>query len=71
MMPMGFEYGFRRKLDVVSTRPEDREETLFDLGPFIRAANQMKARNTASPPRGRRWSACCGAGTAPRGGPRR
>lgn len=43
MMPLGFEYGFRRKLDVVHTRPEDWEEPLFDLGPFIRAANEMKA----------------------------
>ncbi|MDD5328938.1 MAG: alpha-amylase family glycosyl hydrolase [Sulfuricella sp.] len=43
MMPMGFEYGFRRKLDVVKTRPEDWEETLFDIGPFVRAVNAMKS----------------------------
>jgi starch synthase (maltosyl-transferring) len=42
MMPMGFETGQRRKLDVVHTRPEDMEAPLFDLGPFIRAANQTK-----------------------------
>jgi starch synthase (maltosyl-transferring) len=43
MMPMGFEFGFRRKLDVVKTRPDDWEEPLFDLSGFVRAANLMKA----------------------------
>lgn len=42
MMPMGFETGQRRKLDVVKTRPEDMEAPLFDLRSFITAANRMK-----------------------------
>jgi starch synthase (maltosyl-transferring) len=43
MMPMGFEYGFRRKLDVVDTRPDWWEEKLFDLSDFIAEANRGKA----------------------------
>ena len=31
MMPIGYEYGFRRELNVVMTRPEDREEPSFCL----------------------------------------
>ena len=42
MMPMGFESGQRRKLDVVETAPGDMEEPLFDLAPFIAAAHGMK-----------------------------
>ncbi|NIR42416.1 MAG: alpha-amylase, partial [Gemmatimonadetes bacterium] len=43
MMPMGYEYGFRKSLDVVKTRPEDWEEPLFDLSGFIGEVNRMKA----------------------------
>jgi starch synthase (maltosyl-transferring) len=43
MMPMGYEYGFRRRLDVVRTRPEDWEETGIDLTEFIAAVQAMKA----------------------------
>ncbi len=53
MMPIGFEYGFRRKLDVVKTRPEDWEETQFDLGPFVRAVNGMKSATPALNEEGR------------------
>lgn len=42
MVPIGFETGQRRKLDVVKTRPEDLEAPLFDLRSFIAAANRMK-----------------------------
>ncbi len=42
MMPIGYEFGFRRKLDVVTTRPTDWEEPLFDLTEFIADANAMK-----------------------------
>ena len=47
MMPVGFEYGFTRKLDVVNTRPEDWEEPKLDLTGFIGAVNAMK-RDTPS-----------------------
>ncbi len=43
MMPMGFEFGFARKLDVVTTRPGDWEAARFDLQPFIADVNAMKA----------------------------
>jgi len=42
MMPMGFETGQRRKLDVVGMRPSDYDAPLFDLSAFIAAANRMK-----------------------------
>ena len=43
MMPVGFEFGFRKKLHVVKTRPGDWEETGIDLTSFIAAVNRMKA----------------------------
>jgi Glycogen debranching enzyme, glucanotransferase domain len=42
MMPIGYEYGFRKKLHVVKTRPGDWEKPAFDLSAFIAAANEMK-----------------------------
>jgi len=42
MMPSGFEYGFRRRLDVVKTRPQDWEQPQWDLGGFITAVNRLK-----------------------------
>lgn len=43
MMPMGYEFGFRQKLDVVNTRPENSESPSFDISSFIRAVNEMKS----------------------------
>ncbi len=42
LMPMGYEFGFRRKLDVVATRPDHWEEPLFDLAEFVGAVNRLK-----------------------------
>lgn len=42
MMPIGFESGQRRKLDVVKTRSTDWDPELFDLRAFIAAANRTK-----------------------------
>ena len=42
MMPMGFEYGFRRRLDVVKTRPQDWEEPVWDLRDFIADVHRIK-----------------------------
>jgi starch synthase (maltosyl-transferring) len=42
MMPMGFEFGFRRRMDVVKTRPEDWEEPSFDLTGFIARINELR-----------------------------
>lgn len=43
MMPMGFEYGFRKQLHVVDTKPSDWEETGVDLTAFIREVNLIKS----------------------------
>ena len=42
LMPIGFEFGFRRALHVVNTRPEDWETTSVDLREFIAAVNRLK-----------------------------
>jgi starch synthase (maltosyl-transferring) len=42
MMPIGFEYGFRRRLNVVETRPEDWEEPSWDLSEFVTSVNRLK-----------------------------
>ena len=47
MMPMGYEYGFAKKLDVVTTRPSDWEEPRFDLSSDISAINRAKAASRA------------------------
>ena len=42
MMPMGFEFGFRKPLHVSHTTPADWEQTDIDLRDFIRKTNQVK-----------------------------
>jgi starch synthase (maltosyl-transferring) len=43
MVPIGFEYGFRRHLHVVYTRPEDWENPSWDDTRFLRTVNEYKA----------------------------
>jgi len=43
MMPMGFEYGFRKRLDVVTTTPNDWEQPNIDLTEFVSQVNAIKA----------------------------
>ncbi len=43
MIPIGYEYGFAKKLHVVETRPDDWEKPIFDLSDFIGEVNRMKA----------------------------
>jgi hypothetical protein len=45
MAPIGYEYGFREKTDVVSTRPSDWETPLFDIQHFIKQTNRFKLDN--------------------------
>lgn len=45
MIPIGFEFGFRQRLHVVKTRPENWEETGVDLTAFIKNLNRTKADN--------------------------
>ena len=47
MMPIGFEFGFQRMLDVVTTRSTHWEEPTMDLCMFIRASNEMKGQSRA------------------------
>jgi starch synthase (maltosyl-transferring) len=42
MMPIGYEFGFLGKLDVVKTRPDHWEQTGVDCSGFIAAANALK-----------------------------
>jgi starch synthase (maltosyl-transferring) len=42
MIPVGFEFGFRKKLHVVQTRPRDWETPAYDLTDFITQTNHMK-----------------------------
>ena len=44
MMPMGFEFGFKKELNVVRTQAEDWEEPNIDLREFIREVNKIKGR---------------------------
>jgi starch synthase (maltosyl-transferring) len=47
MMPIGYEFGWQRRLDVVRTRPRDVEEKRFDLSNFIAGVNAMKRATPA------------------------
>lgn len=44
MVPIGFEFGFRKRLSVVETVPEDMEKTDIDITSFIKAVNGIKIR---------------------------
>lgn len=42
MVPIGFEYGFRQRLDVVNTQPQDWETSPWDIGEFMASVNRLK-----------------------------
>lgn len=42
MIPIGFEYGFRKRLDVVTTTPDDWEQPNIDITGFIGQVNAIK-----------------------------
>jgi len=42
LMPVGFEFGFRRKLDVVASSPADWERPSADLTGFVAAWNRLR-----------------------------
>ncbi|HUJ09541.1 MAG TPA: alpha-amylase family glycosyl hydrolase [Verrucomicrobiae bacterium] len=44
LMPIGYEFGFRKRLNVVKTRPADWETTDIDLRSFITAVNHIKRK---------------------------
>ena len=43
MIPIGYELGFTKKLDVLWTSPKNWEDPTFDISGFIRKTNEMKA----------------------------
>ena len=45
MMPIGYEFGFKRKLDVVLTRPTDWETPAFDIRGFVKQVSNLKAQS--------------------------
>ncbi|MGE5516330.1 MAG: maltotransferase domain-containing protein [Bacteroidota bacterium] len=47
MMPLGYEWGWRAKPDVVTTRATDRETNQYDLSDFIARLNRLKAETPA------------------------
>jgi starch synthase (maltosyl-transferring) len=42
MIPMGFEFGFKKHLNVVTTRPQDWETPSYDLTGYIAGVNRLK-----------------------------
>ncbi|HME52790.1 MAG TPA: alpha-amylase family glycosyl hydrolase [Candidatus Lokiarchaeia archaeon] len=44
MMPIGYEYGFNKAIDVCDTTPADWESPAFDISDFIGKVNAFKAR---------------------------
>jgi starch synthase (maltosyl-transferring) len=44
MMPVGYEFGFRRQVNVVHTMPADWERHHFDLRAFVAGVNRRKRR---------------------------
>jgi starch synthase (maltosyl-transferring) len=42
LVPIGFEYGFKKQLHVVKTLPHDYEGAAYDLTDFIRQTNHLK-----------------------------
>jgi starch synthase (maltosyl-transferring) len=46
MMPVGFEFGFRKNLHVVKSRPKNWEKTDIDLTSFIKKVNKIKEKYT-------------------------
>ncbi|CAN5639540.1 hypothetical protein BH23GEM6_BH23GEM6_14610 [soil metagenome] len=45
MMPIGYEFGFQKQVNVVETQPSDWESPTFDLTHFITRVNGLKLRH--------------------------
>jgi starch synthase (maltosyl-transferring) len=55
LMPIGYEWGFRRELHVVETSPADRERTGIDISDFIAAINRLRIELPALNVEGAQW----------------
>ena len=53
MMPIGYEFGFRKQVNVVRTMPSDWEVPSFDLRGFVTRVNELKLRTPALQGEGR------------------
>ncbi|MCX8029737.1 MAG: alpha-amylase family glycosyl hydrolase [Brevinematales bacterium] len=45
MIPVGFEFGFKKKLDVVKTSPDDWEIPSYDISAFIKYIIELKSKH--------------------------
>jgi starch synthase (maltosyl-transferring) len=45
LIPFGYEYGFKKKMDVVNMTPDDMEHSIFDISNFIAQVNKFKIAN--------------------------
>ena len=56
LMPIGYEFGYRRDLHVVDTAPDDREdETGIDISDFVASVNRLRAELPAANVEGAQW----------------
>ncbi|HEX2555978.1 MAG TPA: maltotransferase domain-containing protein [Microvirga sp.] len=55
LMPIGYEWGYRRPLHVVETTPRDREDTGVDISDFVGQINRLKAEVPALNVEGAQW----------------
>jgi starch synthase (maltosyl-transferring) len=55
LMPIGYEWGYRRELHVVETSPGQREETGVDISDFVAAVNATRAELPAANVEGAQW----------------
>ncbi|KAA2238205.1 maltotransferase domain-containing protein [Salinarimonas soli] len=55
LMPIGYEWGYRRDLHVVETTPADREDTGVDISGYIAAVNRARAAIPALNVEGAQW----------------
>jgi starch synthase (maltosyl-transferring) len=55
LMPIGYEWGYRRALHVVETTPEQHEETGIDISEFVGAVNALRAELPAANAEGAQW----------------
>ncbi|WP_052763985.1 maltotransferase domain-containing protein [Microvirga massiliensis] len=56
LMPIGYEWGYRRSLHVVNTTPGDREMTGTDISDFIGAVNARRAELVPLNREGAQWA---------------
>jgi starch synthase (maltosyl-transferring) len=56
LMPIGYEWGYRRPLHVVDTTPADREMTGIDISDFIAAINRLRTELAPANREGAQWS---------------